>query len=218
MDNKDKDFVVNQIPLKIKPVKSPKKIKDTNSVLDKKSIKLKIYSTIKIIVVLLLLIINTYLIVTIAIKIDDNNKVSFRNPKETTKQLLSPSKIGNWKTSNNGLFIFGDDNNFYWYDNYEHLTSNYYLGTYSYKNGYEALEEIGYTEDEFFKNFGNNTKINNAYSINMKPLYSYHGGIDTTSSNITEKETWWFIMIIKDDGTALAYNKTLDLHYTLNKY
>ena len=74
------------------------------------------------------------------------------------------------------------------------------------------------TEDEFFKTFGNNTQINNAYSINMKPLYSYHGGIDTTSSNITEKETWWFIMIIKDDGTALAYNKTLDLHYTLNKY
>lgn len=215
----NKDFEVNQIPLKVKPVKSPKKIKEQKkSDLDKKYIKLKIYSTLKIIAVIILLIINTYLIVSIALKIDENNKSSLKAPKETNKHLLSSSEIGNWKTSNNGLFIFGENSSFFWYDSYEHLSSNYYQGTYNYKKGNEALEEMGYTEEEFFNTFTDTTNIDNVYSINISPLYSYRGGIDKTSTNLSENEEWWYIIIIKDNGTAVAYNKTLDIHYNLTKY
>ncbi|MDE5888918.1 MAG: hypothetical protein K2H20_02745, partial [Bacilli bacterium] len=85
-------------------------------------------------------------------------------------------------------------------------------------NGEEALKDMGYTEDEIKLNFGENTKIENIYSLNLFPTTSQKGGIDTTSKDLNEGESWWFLLIIKDDNTALGYNKTLDLRYNLTSY
>ena len=38
-----------------------------------------------------------------------------------------------------------------------------------------------------------------------------------TEEDLTKNETWWYILMIRNDGTAIAYNKTLDIHYNLIK-
>jgi len=37
------------------------------------------------------------------------------------------------------------------------------------------------------------------------------------SGVIKENTKWWFILIVKDDNTAIGYNKTLDKRYDLGK-
>ncbi len=199
---------VKQIPLKIKPTKKPKKkSKEKNNNLTK-----KIFSTINIIIVTLLLIINIFIIINIAIKIDNKN---INNSTPMNKIPSSSSMLGSWKTVNDGLFSFQDDYNFYWYDSYQHIEDNYFSGTYNYKSGEEALKEMGYTIEEARISFGNNVSIENIYSLNLMPKMAHKGGIDTTGKDLIEDEVWWFILIIKDDKTALGYNKTLDIRYNL---
>lgn len=210
----DKKIKIKQIPLKVKTAKSPKKIKKTESNIP----SFKLLSTIKIVLVILLLLLNTLLIINIAVKKDTNNKnstlIKEKNPTKVTK---SDSVLGNWKTNNDGLFSFQDDI-FYWYDSYKYQEDNYYSGTYTFKNGQDALNEMGYTEDDAQKYFGKNIKIENIYSIVLKPNIVYKAGIDTTKRDLNDDSTWWYILVIKDNNKALGYNQTLDLRYELTKY
>lgn len=222
MDNQEQNLEtnlkVNQIPLKIKPVKSPKKNKKKSKQKSSKETKLKIFSSIKIIFVIILLIVNTFLIINIAIKIDTNKSVPTNIQNEISNKVPENSSVlGSWMTTKESLFSFKDDYTFYWYDSYYHKEDNYYSGTYSYKNGEAALNEMGYSIEEAKLNFGDNIKIENIYSINMIPIISYKAGLDTTKKDITTDEEWWFILVIKNDKTAIAYNKTLDLRYSLTK-
>lgn len=206
-NNETNNQNISRIPLKIKPIKSPAKIKKRN---------IQISSTIKIIVVLLLLLTNFFLIIHISFKIDENNKytpiISSNIPKEI---LTSAQTIGNWVTSLEGMFSFHDDETFYWYDSYKYKNDNYFTGTYTYKKGNEALEEMGYSEEEFHLTFGEGYTIDNVFSMYLIPSKFIQSGQDLSSSVITEGKTWWFILIIKNDNTAIAYNKTLDKHYNL---
>lgn len=197
---------VKPITLKVKPVTSPK-VKNTNT-------KKRIISTIKIIIVLLLLIVNTILIIKVVTKKETTN-----NKKEETKEIehTTSNVLGNWRSSNNGLFAFEDNYNFFWYEYYDDLKDNYYSGTYNYKSGLEALAEMGYTEEEFTKTFGTDIKIENVYSLNLIPNYVLKANKNVTATDLKENETWWFILMIRNDGTAIAYNKTLDFRYNLVK-
>jgi hypothetical protein len=49
----------------------------------------------------------------------------------------------------------------------------------------------------------------------MKPNYLYKNNLNVTKTQISKNETWWFIIIIEDNGNVLAYNKTLDTRYQL---
>lgn len=202
---------IKPIPLKVKPITPPKEIK-TKSDLEIKD--KKVISTIKIIIVILLLVANTFLI----IKVVTNKEEQTPNKKETKKIEHTTSNIlGNWRSANNSLFAFEDNNNFFWYEYYDDLNDNYYSGTYNYKNGLDALNEMGYSEQEFTTTFGEDIKIENVYSLNLIPNYAFKAHKDVTSKDLKEKETWWFILMIRNDGTAMAYNKTLDIRYNLVK-
>lgn len=182
----------------------------------KKNTKTKkdiIVSISSIIAVLIFIIVTTFIIITIVKQIDINDE-SLQSKQE---QKLSQKITGSWQSSYNGLFIFNKDNSFYWYNSYKNLKDNYYRGTYNYKTGTDALTEMGYTLEEFKKEFGTDIKIDNLYSINLKPNYVFMSGIDITSVDLNENETWWYLLIIKNDGTAFGYNKTLDLKYNLVK-
>ena len=43
----------------------------------------------------------------------------------------------------------------------------------------------------------------------------YKNNLNVTKTQVSKNETWWFIIIISDDGTVNAYNKTLDTRYQL---
>lgn len=164
------------------------------------------------IAVLIFLIITTLIIISIATKLD------FKKEENQPEEIKLTTNIkGTWQSSYNGLFVFNEDNTFYWYNSYDNLKDNYYRGTYNYKTGNEALNEMGYTEEEFKKEFGADVKLDNIYSINLKPNYAFMSGIDITSVELNENETWWYLLIIKEDNTAYGYNKTLDLKYNLIK-
>lgn len=203
------EIYINPIPLKVKPITSPKESKKNTILKDNNK---KIFSTIKIIIVLLLLIANTILIIKVL-----TNKETI--PKEETKEIKHTTSdiLGNWRTSNNGLFAFEDNYNFFWYEYYDDLKDNYYSGTYNYKNGLEALAEMGYSIQEFTTTFGADIKIENVYSFNLIPTYAFKANKNVTSKDLSENETWWFILMIRNDGTAIAYNKTLDIRYNLVK-
>lgn len=203
-----KPIVENKKKEKTKKEKKPKK---------EKTSKFSFLGFLKAIVVIILVCINIYLLTNIIINYKDNpdkkeeNKITA--PKEenhTTTELL-----GKWQSSNNGLFVFEDNLSFYWYEYFDDLENNYYSGTYSYKKGQEALIEMGYTEAEFTKTFGTEIQIDNVYSLNLVPKYAYKAKMDVTASELTKDESWWYLLMIKDDGTALGYNKTLDLRYNL---
>ncbi len=200
---------ISSIPLKVKPVKSPPKIKKQN---------IKVSSTIKAILVTIILIINFTLIIHISHEIDESNK---RLPTVTSvikeKIPASTNVLGSWQTSLEGLFSFQDDYTFYWYDSYKYPNDNYYGGTYTYKQGLEALEEMGYNEEEFNTTFKEGYSVDKVYSLKLKPTVFVQGGQDLSSKSIKENELWWYILIIRNDNTAIAYNQTLDLRYSLKR-
>lgn len=199
----NKKINIKSIPLKVKPIKSPLSLK--------KGTNLKSKSTIKIILVICLLLINIFLLVNV-ISNQDNSNISYSNKE---KREISANVLGSWLSTNNSLFVFNDDYSFYWYESYKEQSTNYYAGTYNYKQGIEALKEMGYTEEEFKTTFGEDLDINNAYSLNMLPSLVYKGYQDTTTRDLKDNETWWFILIKKDANHAIAYNKTLDQRYEL---
>lgn len=176
---------------------------------NKKSIISSIGSTIAVLI---------FLVITILIITSIATKISFKDNKKPQEEIKLTTHInGSWQSSHNGLFVFNKDNSFYWYNSFDNLKDNYYRGTYNYKTGNDALNEMGYTEEEFKKEFGSDVKLENIYSINLKPNYVFMSGIDITSVELNENETWWYLLIIKEDNTAYGYNKTLDLKYNLIK-
>ena len=74
---------------------------------------------------------------------------------------------------------------------------------------------MGYSQDEFKLNFPNITNLDNVYSITIKPTYLYRNHLNVTNTQLQENETWWFIIMIDDEGNTVAYNKTLDQRYNL---
>ena len=76
---------------------------------------------------------------------------------------------------------------------------------------------MGFTEEEFQKEYGSEIKLENVYSINLQPTLILKDQIDVTTVEIDENKSWWYILIIKDDYTANGFNKTLDLKYNLIK-
>ena len=213
---KTKEIKVEAIPLKVKPVKTPKKDnkkieKDTNI-----NWQDNVFSSIKIVIVFLLLLINVLFIVKL-INGEEKNKTTNKEKEPTITEHAPSNILGKWRSSNNGLFSFEDDYNFYWYEYYDDLKNNYYSGTYNFKKGEEALKEMGYTKEEFNIEFGTDIKIENVYSINMVPTSVIKANTNVTLHELKENESWWFILMVKNDGTAIAYNKTLDLRYNLVK-
>ena len=209
------EIKVNPIPLKVKPVTPPKKVRvnDINhpeKEIDKDYLKI----SFKLSFIVILVVLNAILIIKI-FKDKEENEVKAPEQNIQTEHTTT-EMLGSWRTSNNSLFIFDDELKFSWYEYYDELDNNYYSGTYNYKKGLEALTEMGYTEEEFTKTF-TDIKVENVYSMNLLPTYSYKAGFDVTKEELKENETWWIIIMIKDDGTAIAYNKTLDFRYNLVK-
>ena len=193
------------------------KIKEDNDPKPKKKNKKKTaVQILKSITSIISVIVFIIVISTLTINIINNiNYKKEETPKEVIK--LSSNITGTWQSSTNGLFVFNKDNTFYWYNNHEDLTDNYYKGTYNYKTSNEALTEMGFTEEEFKKEYGSEIKLENIYSINIKPTQVLKNHIDVTSVELDETTTWWYLLIIKEDNSANGFNKTLDLKYNLIK-
>lgn len=231
LNRERKEIKVKQIPLKVKKVSPFKrdnkddfvaksKSKQKNSLkLEKEKFNFGFESTLKIVLVSILLIINLVLIVNIVVEVDGSKPVTLASiPEETVKQIATDvSLVGSWITQNEGLFMFQDDYKFYWYDSYQVQDDNYYGGSYNFKSGLDALAEMGYSEEEFIKEFGDNVNLNNVYSIQMLPEISYKNRKDNTLVDLNENESWWMLFIIDSDTSAIGYNKTLDLRYIFKK-
>lgn len=216
----NRKFIVHQIPLKVKKAirnNSKKKEKKIElPILKEDKIPLEFLSTIKIVSTIILLCITIALIINIAIELK-NNKATINNSDTSIVEVTS-SKLGTWVTENNSLFVFEDDGVFYWYSSYLNNQDNYYAGIYSSIEGEEALTDMGYTKDEFSKTFGEDIDLEKVYSITMQPTTVIKNGQDTTSKDLKENETWWFILIKINDKEAIGYNKTLDIRYNLINY
>lgn len=185
----------------------PKKVKKT-----KKTAMQILKSITSIISVLVFVLILT----TLSLSIVDNLKPNQQEkPQEEIK--LTTNIVGSWQSATNGLFVFNEDNTFEWYNSHNNLEDNYYKGNYNYKTGIEAIKEMGFTEEEFKKEYGEEIKLENVYSINLTPTLVQKNKIDVTTVETDENKSWWYILIIKDDYTANGYNKTLDIKYNLIK-
>lgn len=124
----------------------------------------------------------------------------------------SSDNIGCFLTDKEELFLFLDNNDFYWFKSYNNLNEDYYIGTYNYKNGDGALEELGYTKEEFKEEFGENIDITEVYSFNIFPTIS-----NNSSENIYPSDNWWFLIVKQDNYNAMAFNRTLGVRYNLTK-
>ena len=205
MANSSKNIKVKDIPLKVKKAKIAKAQK--SSVLSSNA--LPIYLIIALILINIILLANY-------VSTREKNSPTYDISNE--RIAIKASKLGSWQDQNNQLLIFAEDNNFYWYTSSTTQNDNYYQGTYNYQTGLEALKEMGYTEDEFYLTFGNDISLDNVYSINIFPSLLINNHRDLTSIKLKPNETWWYLLIIKNDDTAIGYNKTLDLRYNLTKY
>ncbi len=194
------------------------KIKEENS-LPKKVKKAERTSVqiIKSITSIISVLIFILIVCSLALKILSDLKPQQQPVQEKEKINLTTNIIGSWQSATNGLFVFNKDNTFYWYNSHNNLEDNYYKGNYNYKIGLEALNEMGFTEEEFKKEYGSEIKLENVYSLNLQPTLVLKNKIDVTTVEIDENQSWWYILIIKDDYTANGFNKTLDLKYNLIK-
>ena len=176
--------------------------------LEKKKPK-KIFVVIKLLIILLLIGGNTFLIINLHNKKktnnDNTNTIEVNNDSQEEIELSST-----WR-SDSKIFKF-TNNNFTFYDN----AIDYYEGTYTYLKGEEALEEMGYTEEDLKDQFGEGINKENVYSMKWTPTKRFINKEDK-SKIIKEGTTWWFILVIKDKETAIGYNKTLETKYELKK-
>ena len=194
------------------------KIKEENS-LPKKVKKAERTSVqiIKSITSIISVLIFILIVCSLALKILSDLKPQQPQVQDKEKINLTTNIIGSWQSATNGLFVFNKDNTFYWYNSHNNLEDNYYKGNYNYKIGLEALNEMGFTEEEFKKEYGSEIKLENVYSLNLQPTLVLKNKIDVTTVEIDENQSWWYILIIKDDYTANGFNKTLYLKYNLIK-
>lgn len=194
------------------------KIKEENSLTKKvKKTERTSIQIIKSITSIISVLIFILIICSLALKILSDLKPQQQPVQEKEKINLTTNILGSWQSATNGLFVFNKDNTFYWYNSHNNLEDNYYKGNYNYKIGLEALNEMGFTEEEFKKEYGSEIKLENVYSINLQPTLVLKNKIDVTTVEIDENQSWWYILIIKDDYTANGFNKTLDLKYNLIK-
>jgi len=203
-----------QIPLMVKEKENKNKVlKNKNNKPDiqqKTSQKDKINNAILLGIIVLLLLITSYVILN---KMIDEEKKPLVVAETKVKKNNKNNINTKWVTADDSMFHFDKDNNFYWYDDYTNKKDNYYEGTYTYTNGLEALEEMGYTEEDYNITFKkDNIKIDNIYSIKVQLSSEV---INNVRKNKEQK--WWLIMLIIDNKNAVIYNKTLDTRYTLTK-
>ena len=71
---------------------------------------------------------------------------------------------------------------------------------------------MSYTDEDFANNFGEDINMDNVYSISINLSKKVEDKQDTKDTT-----QWWFLLIIKDDQTAIGYNKTLDARYELTR-
>lgn len=194
------------------------KIKEENTFPKKmKKNKKTTIQILKSITGIILVIVFVLILTILSLNIVDNLKPQQSKEPEKEKIKLTTRIIGSWQSSTNGLFIFNEDNTFEWYNSHNTLDDNYYKGNYNYKIGEEAIKEMGFNEEEFKKEYGKEIKLENIYSINLFPTSVQKNKIDVTTVEINENQSWWYILIIKDDYTANGYNKNLDIKYNLIK-
>lgn len=163
-----------------------------------------------------LLIIIIAILLILGVNIISNISYSKKQPEITTlinnKFKTSYNNIGAYISSNQELFIFLDNNEFYWFINYQDLNKNYYQGTYNYKKGPSVLEELGYSELEFKEKYGTNINIDEVYSFNI-----FYTQPTNQIDDIYPNDSWWFIIIKQDADNAIAINRTIETNYNLTK-
>ena len=202
-------LIVKEKDHKNKIVKSKNNKPDILPEVEKKD---KINNAILLGIIVLLLLVTSYVIINKMI--DSERKpvmVADNKAKKNTKLNLNTK----WVTADDSMFYFDKEDNFYWYDDYTNKKDNYYEGTYTYKQGKEALKEMGYDEKEFIKVFGEKISEDNVYSLELTPVTAFIEGKDQSETFLPKGTKWWYILIIKSEGGAIAYNKTLDIRYHL---
>jgi len=172
----------------------------------------KINNAILLGIIVLLLLITSYVIINKMIESEKKPVIVAENKLKKNTKLNLHTK---WITADDSMFYFDEDGNFFWYDDYTNKKDNYYEGTYTYKQGKEALKEMGYDEKEFIKVFGEKISEDNVYSLELTPLTAFIEGKDQSETFLPNDTKWWYILIIKSEGGAIAYNKTLDIRYHL---
>jgi len=184
----------SSIPLKVKEEKTSSKVS----------------LIIKIILVIILLIVNTFLVISLLNKkqVNDNtDEIEIINEKPEAKDIKNKT----W-TYNHKKYIFNEDKTFIYYD----TEQNYYSGTYESLSGKKALEEMGYTEEDIKTQFGDNINPDNVHSIQLTPTKRVVNKVDK-SKVIKSNTKWWLLLIVKDENSAIGYNKTLDERYEFKK-
>ena len=203
-----------KIPLMVKEKENKSKKVKINKVVHhpENQKKDKENSSILLAIIVLLLLITSYVIINKMIS-TENKPVAKKKKKE--KKGTSLSLNTKWITADDSMFYFDKEGNFYWYDDYTDKKDNYYDGTYTYKQGKDALKEMGYDEKEFLKVFGEKISEDRVYSLELTPVTAFIEGRDQSETFLPKGTKWWFILIIKSEGGAIAYNKTLDIRYHL---
>lgn len=210
-----------QVPLLVKKSKiSNKKLTFKKESIEEKKKKEKVSdgrltNAILICFVVLLLLITSYVIVS---RIVNSSTSSIMVSKTDTKKVKKVDIFKKWVTLDNSMFLFTKDDTFYWYEDASNNKDNYYDGNYTYKIGKEALKEMGIDEDDFKKIFGEKIIEDRVFSLQLEPTEAFIEGKDQTDTYLPEGTSWWFIIVVKSDGTAIGYNKTLDIRYHLKEY
>ena len=110
--------------------------------------KKKISTILKVLIIIALVRGNTFFLINY---INKNHKVEDKTDKiEVTSEKQEEKKLNNIWVENNKKIVFNNDNTFEYHDN----ITDYYSGTYSYLKGEKALEEMGYTEEDLYTQFG----------------------------------------------------------------
>ena len=207
-----------QVPLLVKKSKINNRkltFKKEDEVTKKKREKVsdsRLTNAILICFVVLLLLMTSYVIVN---RIVESNTKSIMVSKTDNKKVKKEDIFKKWVTLDNNAFVFSKEDTFYWYDDESNTKDNYYDGNYTYSVGKDALKEMGLEEKDFKKIFGEKIIEDRIYSLQLEPTEAFIEGKDQTSTYLPEGTKWWFIIVIKSDGTAIGYNKTLDIRYHL---
>ena len=140
------------------------------------------------------------------------------SPKSQPVVTFSNSKNydiynGTWFTSNGELLKFNIDNSIYYYSSYSNQ-ANYIYGNYKTKQGVDALDDIGYSEEEFKITFPD-VEIDNLFTIDANLQFGVN--MNKTYTLDSSKKKWWLIFLKRQNGTYEIYNKTTDEIYLIKK-
>lgn len=145
---------------------------------------------------------------------NQNNQSGSNSTTDDIVSSLPNAVIGGWKASGGDYWVFERDGDFYWYESYNDLSDNYYVGTaQKYLRGTNATNELGISQDKvdnLTTQSNGQITVNDIYYLKLRPELLHSNGTTKTQDDTDTDLTFEILFVITGEDSAQMLNFSTD--------